>query len=640
MAFYGCIGLKEIHSENPTPPTVVDPTNTFANVDRTTCKLYVPKGSLAAYKAAYGWMDFFNIIEEGTTGGGGTVPGTSWNIGYPVATDVIATLSEDKKALVISGTGAMQDWDWKSLGAGYAPWYDNKNRTSTITTVIIQDGVTSIGNHAFAACTLLTSITIPNSVTSIGTSAFFECNVLTWIAIPDNVTSIGIEAFDGCVGLTSIVIPNGVTSIGNGTFYGCRGLTSVIIGNNVNTIGGLAFYNCTGLKEIYSNNPTPPNIDKTYTFAKVNNASCKLYVPKGSLAAYKATDGWRDFFNILEEGTTGGGETVPDTSWNIGYPTATDVTATLSEDKKTLVISGRGAMQDWDGQWYNVGQLGQFLNYAPWYDHENSTITTVIIQDGVTSIGNLAFAYCTSLTSITLPNSVTSIGTLAFWQCDVLTGIAIPDNVTSIENNAFQRCNVLTSIVIPNGVTSIEHNTFSNCSGLTSVTIGNSVTSIGDYAFSNCSGLTSVIIPNSVTSISPGAFYGCSGLTEIHCNNPTPPNIDAVYSFLHVNKASCKLYVPAGSLVAYKATDGWRDFFNIIEEGATAITPIDKDKIAIYNIPGGIAIETEEATPISIFNVTGQKVHQSVVTGSAEIHLNKGVYIVKANNGSRKVIVM
>ncbi|GHT46327.1 hypothetical protein AGMMS49965_23830 [Bacteroidia bacterium] len=80
--------------------------------------------------------------------------------------------------------------------------------------------------------------------------------------------------------------------------------------------------------------------------------------------------------------------------------------------------------------------------------------------------------------------------------------------------------------------------------------------------------------------------------------------------------------------------------YTVMVTGGTAINDIDKDKILIYNIPGGIAIETTEATPISIFNVTGQKVHQSVVIGSAEIHLNKGVYIVKANNGSRKVIVM
>ena len=138
-----------------------------------------------------------------------------------------------------------------------------------------------------------------------------------------------------------------------------------------------------------------------------------------------------------------------------------------------------------------------------------------MIEDGVTSIGNSAFFYCTSLTSITIPNSVTSIEPYAFYNCNSLTSITIPNSVTSIGNFAFSDCSSLTSITIPDSVTSIGNYAFAYCEGLTSITIPDSVTSIGAYAFSYCSSLTSITIPDSVTSIGNGAFDNCSSLTSI-----------------------------------------------------------------------------------------------------------------------------
>ncbi|MDY5075922.1 MAG: leucine-rich repeat domain-containing protein [Paludibacteraceae bacterium] len=196
-----------------------------------------------------------------------------------------------------------------------------------------------------------------------------------------------------------------------------------------------------------------------------------------------------------------------------------------------------------------------------WSEYNYQDLTTATIPETVTyngttyfvtSIGERAFRYCSSLTSITIGNSVTSIGELAFEDCSSLTSITIPNSVTSIEGWVFQRCYSLTSIVvesgnivydsrencnaiietatntliagcqsttIPNSVTSIGDYAFYGYSSLTSLTLPNSVTSIGERAFSGCSALTSITIPNSVTSIEYGAFEYCSSLTSITIPN-------------------------------------------------------------------------------------------------------------------------
>jgi hypothetical protein len=123
---------------------------------------------------------------------------------------------------------------------------------------------------------------------------------------------------------------------------------------------------------------------------------------------------------------------------------------------------------------------------------KGKTDKTFTIPDNVTSIGNYAFYYCSSLTSIVIPDSVTSIGNWAFSGCSRLTSVTIPDSVTSIGDDAFYGCSSLTSITIGNSVTSIGSRAFDECYNLTSVTMGNSVKSIGYYAFWNCRSLISV----------------------------------------------------------------------------------------------------------------------------------------------------
>ena len=203
------------------------------------------------------------------------------------------------------------------------------------------------------------------------------------------------------------------------------------------------------------------------------------------------------------------------------------VNVTYSFDTSTgvLTISGTGDMAD-----YSLD------NDSPFCD--NSNIKSVIIENGVTSIGESAFNSCTSLTSVTIPDSVTSIGERAFSDCTSLVSVTIPNSVTSIGGYAFYSCDNLTSITIPNSVTSIGESAFdgtayyndiSNWENNEVLYIGNHLIKVkttirGDYsikenticiadsAFGGCDNLTSVTIPNSVTSIGDHAFgYNFAG---------------------------------------------------------------------------------------------------------------------------------
>ena len=143
------------------------------------------------------------------------------------------------------------------------------------------------------------------------------------------------------------------------------------------------------------------------------------------------------------------------------------------------------------------------------------SLADIVIPDSVSSIGDCAFEGCKSLCSLVIPDSVTGIGEGAFYDCKSLISIVIPDSVTSIGRGAFSGCTSLTNIAIPDGVTSIGDCAFCGCESLSNIVIPDSVTSIEDSAFNGCESLNSVVIPDGVTSIGESAFLGCGSLTNI-----------------------------------------------------------------------------------------------------------------------------
>lgn len=216
------------------------------------------------------------------------------------------------------------------------------------------------------------------------------------------------------------------------------------------------------------------------------------------------------------------------------------VTYTYIEESHTLTISGEGNMVNY-----------AWNNQAPWYNYKDK-IEKVIINEGVCSIGDLAFDQCEQMNSISIPNSVTSIGQGAFRICSSLKEVTIPQKVTKIGSSAFYACDGLTSVyisdieswckvdfgdagsnpcsyahllylngellkqlVIPENITTINDYVFYGCTTITSVTMNNSVTTIGEESFAYCSALTTISISDNVTSIGKIAFLGCENLVSI-----------------------------------------------------------------------------------------------------------------------------
>ena len=333
----------------------------------------------------------------------------------------------------------------------------------------IPEGVEEIGLYAFLGNRHILRVTIPFTVAVIGNDAFYSCSNLMDISIPPSVTRIGAQAFYNCSSLTSVTIPESVTNIGYSAFRECKNLTSLVILSN----------QC----EIQQSDPN-------------NNYSGRLAVPgttticgnAGSTAeAYAAEFGYT--FEPLITGECG-----------------EKLVWTFSPVAGELLISGTGQMDDWESS-------GQALD-RPWKAFEKE-ITSVVLEDGVTSIGAYAFDGCSDLADVTIPNSVTSIGNDAFWACVGLTELTIPDSVTVIGAAAFYSCKNLTDVTIPDSVTSLGAFAFQNCSGLSSVVISNSVTSIGEGTFAMCSSLESVTVPVSVTIIGSAAFAMCTVLVSI-----------------------------------------------------------------------------------------------------------------------------
>ena len=550
------------------------------------------------------------------------------------------TLDEDG-TLTISGSGKMYDYRDED-----SPFCSN----GEINTVIIEDGVTSIGDAAFDGCAGLDEIVIPNSVASIGEIAFNGCYRMGEIAISAGVASIGSWAFYGCDSLTDIlyggskkawssltdgfdlgyddfdvtvhynakttpVIRENSGTCGDGViwtldedgtltvsgsgdmedycaasdadsyswkspspFSGDKRIKKVVIENGVSHIGDYAFENCKKLTIIYvpgsvcdyRYDPDPEDWCGTetvhYGFGRNITYGCGnlgvIYYDGGVDSLRESCD-FEDRFDPRNN-----------TLYYNGVPVCCDyhscgaqgdnVTWTIDANG-TLTVSGKGDMADY-GE-CDVFGFGEpvFLYYPKIQPFSGQTIRKVVVEEGVTGIGGLAFCGCGELEEVVLPEGLKRIGTGAFNDADSLAKISLPESVSEIgylafdgtaycdnadnwtdgalyldgwliktdpdaigkkhtvkagtkgiANSAFLNAEKLQSVTLPDGISYVEDCAFFGCSGLKDITIPTGTKYVGSYAFAKCGNLTSVIIPDSVMQINDSTFINCENLTDIY----------------------------------------------------------------------------------------------------------------------------
>lgn len=411
------------------------------------------------------------------------------------------TLDTSTGILTISGSGDMADFFlWG------APWYSSR---SYIKCVVIEKGITSIGNCAFQYCSSLERITIPATVTSIGKYAFEDCSLLGDVTIPDVVTSIGEWAFSNCA-FKNITIPEKIISIGSYAFYNCASLENITLPESLMSIGAGVFSRCIALTSI----KLPDGLMYIGASAFENCSSLKsITIPEG--VTYIGEQAFYGCIDLASE------IVIPIGVTRIEYGTFFDCASLKNVSISEGVVS---------------------IGSCAFYDC--SSLVKIIIPDSVKHIESSAFNGCSSLTSITIPDSVTSIGSSAFagvaycnnrdnWEdgavyisnclIDVdgsgLVDYTVREGTVCIAAGTFYNCSSLTSIIITDGVRRIGDKTFFDCSSLTSVNLPNSIESIGYKAFEGCSSLTNITIPDSVTNIDEDAFRDCITLSDVIIGN-------------------------------------------------------------------------------------------------------------------------
>lgn len=438
----------------------------------------------------------------------------------------------DDGELVISGQGEMADYTYDDYSKRTtAPWskkYDYK----FIKTIVIREGVTSIGNSAFYTtrannfiisntvnqingtisntvkniyyngninewCNmevrlllircdeynlyinnkLLTDLVIPDSIEKINSYAFCNCNSIKSVKIGSNVQIIGEHAFDKCVNIEKIEFGKSLKKIGSYAFSSCDKLNDIIIPDSVISIEEYAFSHCDNLKKIEFGKNLKNIGDGAFFYC--NKLNDTLIIPDSVETIGNCA--FEQYHNTVKNLYLGKGVKEIGTNW-------------ISFCLENIYYNGE--IQDWCN--INRGNYNSCVIKFNLYIN-NDIVNYVEIPSNIAEIKPYTFAYCNSIERIVIPQeSKTNIGENAFYFCENLQNVIISGNITCIEKSAFENCKKLTNITIPDSVTSIGYYAFEYCPALEKIIINNPNCTIYDSA-------------NTITDTA--TIYGYSGST-------------------------------------------------------------------------------------------------------------------------------
>lgn len=322
--------------------------------------------------------------------------------------------------------------------------------------VTVPDGITIIGERAFAGNEAIGKLILPESVVEIQKEAFADCLVLQTLNFPKGLKRIGAAAFEGCVKLLRAEIPAGITTLPSSVFSRCRKLGQVIWGEGIQLreIGQQAFYGCGRLKELFF----PESLEQI-----------------GSLAFYQCYA-----LHYL---------TLPKAVWQVGA----EAFACCKELSEVCI---KGNLTDWGR---NIFAYAEKLKKIIFYGEQQ------ILPD------YLAWK-CTKLQQVTVPDTLKMVGLAALEGTAFLKELAVPKRLGKIFLDGKE---LIGDIVIPEGITAIAAGAFYGNQNLTSIVLPDSLELLGERAFCSCTALKEVRLPKKVTVISKGVFAYCTQLQRI-----------------------------------------------------------------------------------------------------------------------------
>ncbi len=557
---------------------------------------------------------------------------TLTSVTFPDCVETIGTAAFEDCTLLTnvtfgSGLKTINQWAFGNTGLGDVDF--------------LPDGLENIGACAFEDCSNITRVTIPESVVHLGYyerveipmgNPFDGClNIQSFsgkfatsdgralietfgghdylisytdagmvgqtYVVPENVWAISFFAFWHSK-LANVVLPDNLARIYDGAFYYCTNLSSVTIPSGVELIGGISFSGCSALEWVkIEATSVPPTYlgNHYYETGMFAGSTCPIYVPATLLNEYKTNAYWKPYASryqaLIEDDeilyTTSDGAAV---SYNV-----------TSDTGNTLVQSGCKAPDANNG-------IGVIKFSAPVTEideqalYRSENLTSVILPDGVETIGAYSFTGCSSLGSVSFGSNVTAIESNAFDGCHLET-VNLPGSLTFLGEDAF-KANPLTTVAIPASLTTTVKNPFLDCSNLTSFTGNNSLVSSDGLALINSSGelisyalaattgeyqvpdgvvtlgnrsmqgakftkvilpstletiglgafrysdITEVTIPASVTTIDNVSFAGCTSLATIRIESETAPTLLGGNTFAYA-PADMKIWVPGLSAAYY-----------------------------------------------------------------------------------------
>lgn len=529
-------------------------------------------------------------------------------------------IEESDNTLILGRSKNINDWNNDKFGLFYfSPVTDlSLGRNLEFLNVNNYDDYRSPFNGQY-----LSKVNVGNKVNKMPGYLFYNCSnikdvyfdgtVVDWcnITFADQyATPFGqsdsaiLYLKDGAL-QSRVTIPEGVTKIGANTFYGQKSVSTVIVPSTVTTIEPYAFASAT---DVYINATSVIDLEDINSFGSNTN----IYVLDNVATNYKQAAVWNQIAErIYPKGFLNVTVNLIAMGDSPALLPALKAFETANAEYKLNALTNlkiRGTMNGWDFMMIrnkmsnlrhldlseavicdNDGGVEYYTGYhtvpgtiAPYTFYGLKNLRSVKLPDGLTSIGNWAFAE-SGITEMVINEGIKTIDSYAFENCDNLTNLTIGKGLERIGYEAFRNCSSLRQLVLPTTLKTIDSDAFEYCYGLTDIDFAEGLTEIGSYAFYGCNNLKDLHLPTSLKTIRNYAFNGCSNLNEVHVPSMMQQigdyafkncGLKSVYAYtvvpIQINQntfdyTGVNLYAPDNSYYAYFLNTQWGQFADVLE---------------------------------------------------------------------------